>query len=299
MSLPSIEIAEPQLVGYLLGTLPEAETEQFDESSIGDDVFASRLRVVEQDLIDAYVRNTLPPGTRSRFELCYLSSPRGRGQVRIADAFLGAIDRAARRADAAAPQRCRFSRAQLLIATAASVLLAAGVSLVTKQSTISHNSNVQQTVTADRTLAADGAQPAERSQAAVQAPPRPQTSRRPAAPETALAIALVLPPPTRSADMLPLLVEPARDNPVRLRVEMAANDAERYRATLRDPAGSRVLWRSAWLKPVAPAGSVPSIVVELPPRLLNSQRYWLELQGSRMRSDTDVIATYAFQVVSR
>jgi hypothetical protein len=40
---------------YLLGALPEAETERLDELSITDDEFTESLQVAETDLVDAYV----------------------------------------------------------------------------------------------------------------------------------------------------------------------------------------------------------------------------------------------------
>jgi hypothetical protein len=42
-----------QLVRYLLGLLPEKDTERFDEECVVDDDVAERLRVVEDDLVDA------------------------------------------------------------------------------------------------------------------------------------------------------------------------------------------------------------------------------------------------------
>ncbi len=48
-----------QLIRYLLGLLPDEEAELYDEQSIVDDDLAARLRLVENDLVDAYVRGTL------------------------------------------------------------------------------------------------------------------------------------------------------------------------------------------------------------------------------------------------
>jgi hypothetical protein len=90
---------DQQIVGYLLGLLPDEETEQLDEMSIAHDEVAWRLRVVENDLVDAYVGGTLAGETRERFESFYLSSPRRRQKVRFAGTFLRTVDRAGAPAD--------------------------------------------------------------------------------------------------------------------------------------------------------------------------------------------------------
>src|SRR5262249_26328110 len=95
MSQPKELISEDQqLVNYLLGLLPEDEAERLDEASIVDDHVAARLCEVENDLVDAYVMETLDPDTRWRFEACYLTSPRRREKVKFARRFLRAVDRA-------------------------------------------------------------------------------------------------------------------------------------------------------------------------------------------------------------
>lgn len=93
---------DQQLVQYLLGLLPDEDTERLDEMSIADEEVAARLGVVEDGLVDAYVRGTMPTDTRERFELVYLSSPRRRQKVKFAASFLEVADRAAVPVDAEA-----------------------------------------------------------------------------------------------------------------------------------------------------------------------------------------------------
>jgi hypothetical protein len=82
-------------VRYLLGLLYDEDAERLDERSIADDQVAARLRVVEDDLVDSYVRGALRGDTLARFESFYLSSPRRRQNVKFAESFLRAVDRAA------------------------------------------------------------------------------------------------------------------------------------------------------------------------------------------------------------
>jgi hypothetical protein len=93
---PGRELAWPDdelVVRYLLGALPEDEIECFDELSITDDEFALRLRTVEQDLVDAYVKGELSAGLRALFRSRYLASPAQRKMVRFAEALFGSHHR--------------------------------------------------------------------------------------------------------------------------------------------------------------------------------------------------------------
>src|SRR3979411_2678590 len=86
---------DQQLVRYLLGLLPDEDAERLDEMSVVDDDVAWRLRVVEDDLVDAYVGGTLAGETLERFESFYFSSPVRRQKVQFAGGFLRAVDRVA------------------------------------------------------------------------------------------------------------------------------------------------------------------------------------------------------------
>jgi anti-sigma factor RsiW len=85
-----------QLTRYLLADSGEEfeEFEEIEELAIADSEIAWRVRDVENDLVDAYVRGTLDADTRTRFESFYLSSPRRRAKVQFARAFVRTIDTA-------------------------------------------------------------------------------------------------------------------------------------------------------------------------------------------------------------
>ena len=86
---------DDELVRYLLKLLPDEDAERLDEASVVDDEVSARLRIVENDLVDAYVSGALAGDRRERFESYYLSSPRRQERVRFAQKFLRAVDRAA------------------------------------------------------------------------------------------------------------------------------------------------------------------------------------------------------------
>ena len=81
------------LRSYLLGALPEAETETCDELSFTDDAFVARLQAVEEDLIDAYLQNELPQQEREQFQAYYLASPRRQEKVKFAQSFQSFAER--------------------------------------------------------------------------------------------------------------------------------------------------------------------------------------------------------------
>lgn len=69
---------------YLLGSLSEAEAEQFDELSFTNDEFAHHLKAAENDLIDAYVQGELGGAKLEKFKSHYLATPYRREKVNFA-----------------------------------------------------------------------------------------------------------------------------------------------------------------------------------------------------------------------
>ena len=78
---------------YLLGVLPEAEAQSFDELGFADEEFAEALNAVEKDLVDAYVQGDLAEPELERFKSYYLASPLRRENVIFAQAFKVLSDR--------------------------------------------------------------------------------------------------------------------------------------------------------------------------------------------------------------
>src|SRR5262249_50692822 len=100
------ESDQRQIELYLLGALPESETERLDELSLTDDGFAEQLRGAENDLVDAYARGELSEDMAQGFRARYLASPRRRAKLRFAQAFAsGAESSGAKVALATTPDR--------------------------------------------------------------------------------------------------------------------------------------------------------------------------------------------------
>ncbi len=74
-----------EIIEYLLGSLPAAETERFDELSFTDAKFAAALDAAENELLDAYVRGELADETLKKFKFHYFASPLRRKKVNFAE----------------------------------------------------------------------------------------------------------------------------------------------------------------------------------------------------------------------
>lgn len=304
---------DSQLNRYLLGLLPDEEADRLDELSIVDDEVAARLRAVENDLVDGYVRGTLDADVLKPFEAHYLASPRRRQKVTFARRFLGAVDRASARDDSAArttqhapvaapPPAAAVESAPLragrswLPLAAAALLLACGV-LVLQEARLRRDLAVAQQVSAGmderaRTLAAQ----LEQQRAANDALGRDLDRAR--APQALATIALVLAPPTRAAGPVPAIAVMPGATTVRVDLRLESNDFGRYDVALRDPASNRVIWRMPSLVAVTSRRGA-AVSVSVPAALLKPQHYSLELSGHTAAGAGEVIGSYAFEIDPR
>lgn len=291
---------DDRLTRYLLGALPEADTEQLDELSVVDDDLADRLRVAETDLIDAYVRGTLCGERLERFESHYLASPKRRARVEFAKKFIRAVD-AASGAEGTAPSRGSHARparnrlGRWLLAAAAVLTVITGALLVRNQQL---SQDVQragaQAAAANRRADSLNDQLTQQRTAAETA----QHALTEARAMAENAYALVLLPETRGTGPVPLVaVRPdAAVLTLDLRIDTTASAS--YDVALKNPATDRILWRDR----VAPApGSRPPtlVAVRIPGRFLKAQHYALDLFDAPHGAPGVFVAGYAFEVVRR
>ena len=241
-----------------------------DEASIADDELVSHLRVVEHDLVDAYVSGSLAGEQLERFESHYLASPRRRENVMFATSFLSAVERAAgaqphtahdrtlvfptdrgdpRRSSSRPVTRAPRSKIASGLVAAAAVLVVACGARVRGRARLRIGLRVSQTEGTARATCA-------RSRAATQhADCDPGENRREigrrrqlgrciriALVSAAASIhmtALVLPPQTRAIGPVPAVaVSPGADT-VAFELQLESNDFPRYQVALTDPATNR------------------------------------------------------------
>jgi hypothetical protein len=307
---------DPQLVDYLLGLLPEEETERIDEQSIVDDEVAARLRCVENDLVDAYVSGTLEGAILARFESYYLASPRRREKVQFARRLLRAIDRIPASGGAVAhasvssgePLPClgerpekqarvsARSRFAWSLVAAAMLLLTCGVLLFRGGQVRRGLDDAQRQAAASDGRAQTEAGRHDRPRAATEATANEPDRARAAQPIA--SIALVLAPQTRAVGPVPVIaVRPGADA-VAFDLQLEGIDFARYAVALKDPATNRVLWRSDLLTPRA-SGRQDTIGVTIPAGMLKPQHYSLDLSGGNPPGALEIVGSYTFQIQSR
>jgi hypothetical protein len=317
------------LTEYLLGRLPEQEAERIDEESLIEESLSWQLRVVEEDLIDAYVRGTLDGETKALFEASYLTSERRRAKVQFATDFLATIDRAgatvpAPRAEEAtaagllasdASRAARRSPIWLLAAAAAIVIGVGGFGWYQQTRLRQELTLAQQDRNAldrrvrdlERELTDQRAGRAQASTdlARVRTPgpgAAAATTDSAASPAAAGADAtsaatLALAPQTRGAGSIDRLLLPAAGTPATFALRLESSDFRRYRAALRDPGSGRVVWRSAAVSPTP--GTPVTVSIAVPAGVLKFQHYAIELSGLGATGLAGIVATYAFEVAQR
>lgn len=289
---------DDRLIRYLLGALPDAETERFDEQSLADDDFADRLKLVEDDLIDAYVSGTLTGGLRERFESSYLASPRRRDKVAFARRFLAAVDRTSSQLHAVAPapvvpESRRAWPFRLALAAAALLVIASSV-LVTNDARLRRDLLRAESQTADAQshVNALSARLRDAQKAADLATER--RSDAPATGEPGGGVALVLPPQTRGVGPLPIVAIASVGVSVTLDLQAGRRSGDTYVAALRDPASNRIIWRGAG----SPSGqNLDLVAVRVPAGVLRAQHYVIELSASHDGGAPAFVNSYAFEVV--
>jgi hypothetical protein len=318
-----------QLVSYLLGLLPDEEAQRLDEASIADDEFVSHLRVVEHDLVDAYVSGTLAGDQLGRFESHYLASPRRRENVLFATSFLGAVERAATAQSHSAHDRtlvfpidrgdprrsssrpvapaARSKITSGLVAAAAVLLVACGALLfevarlrsglrMSQTESVAQGQHVRDLEQQLSTQSATEARTAGRLEGRRDSGAA-SVSRLPQPGQAVHMTALVLPPQTRAIGPVPTVaLSPGADG-VAFELLLESNDFPRYQVTLNDPATNRIEWRS---QPIAAPsnGIAQSIPVIVPARGLKPHHYSLALVGLGA-SKSEVVGSYTFQVERR
>lgn len=72
---------------YLLGQLPGEQQSHFEERLLTDDEVFQELEIVEDELVDEYLRDELTPAARAGFESHFMAAPAHREKLTFARAF--------------------------------------------------------------------------------------------------------------------------------------------------------------------------------------------------------------------
>jgi hypothetical protein len=85
-------MTDERIIAYLLEELPEEELRQFEDECFEQVRWQEQILPVEEDLIDAYLRDELTQEQRQRFERNYLTTEARRQRVIMAAALLRHVD---------------------------------------------------------------------------------------------------------------------------------------------------------------------------------------------------------------
>src|SRR5258708_25952561 len=85
-------MTDERIIAYLLEELPEDDLEQFEDDCFAQESWPTQIELVEEELIDSYLRNELDSERRRRFEENYLTTQARQERVSIAAALLRHID---------------------------------------------------------------------------------------------------------------------------------------------------------------------------------------------------------------
>jgi len=274
---------DQRLIRFLLGTLTASEAEALDELSMTDDDFAGRLRVVEDDLVDAYARGDLDADARARFESRYLAAPAGRDRVRFAEALEVHQKRAGLPASelpeaVQQPARSRWLPMWTLSAAASIVLAVASYVLLQRTARPPH----------------PGVPPAVvKSQPG---PPAVETPTTSAPTPTESVIAMVLMPPTRAPGELPTLALPGGAAKVQISLVLESDDYRSYQVALKQSEAGRTLWQSLRVSSSA-SGANRVVPITIDATLFKPGEYTLDLSGYRGAGRGEVITSYTFRMI--
>lgn len=319
---------------YLLGSLPEAETERLDELSTADDQFVESLQATEKELIDSYVQGELPSTESERFKSHYLASPLRREKVRFARAFqdwaetagiTGVLtpgrDRAPQRHSRSGWSLLDHLRAPRLawqwgLAAAVLVLVAAGGVLLVQnlrlrqqmaQTQAKHDElwqreqELQKQIEAQRSTNSKTEQELARlrdeRERLEQELARAGSGRASPSAGEGGVVSFILAPPLRGIEQVPRVAIPAGTSFVSMQLQLEPNDYAAYRVALLNQSHSQTLWRSSTLK-AKPARNGKALSVSFGAGLLKPQTvYALRVIGVVAAGATEVVSDYSFRVV--
>ncbi len=87
-----IEVEKEKLIRqFLFGELPEQKRSEFEEQFIADADLFEQIKLVEDDLIEKYVRGWMNPAELSKFEQKYLTGEKRREKIEFSRTFINKV----------------------------------------------------------------------------------------------------------------------------------------------------------------------------------------------------------------
>ncbi len=314
------------MVRYLLGQLPEDEQNRLEDRFFTDDDYFEELRVVEDELIDAYAQGKLSRRDRELFETRFLASPAQRRRVELAKTLMRSVSLASATEQPESfvrPQTAswrysltaflrglspagRFALATvaLLIALGGAWLMVETLRLRNQLERISaeqiamrqREQAAQQQLAEQRARNDQLAEQLEREQnqrALLEQALVEQRHSLPTIISFALTAGLLRDPGSSNR----LVIPPGTDL-LRLRLDLEdGRERAHYRAVIRTVEGNRV-WSQQGLR-LRSTNSGKAIVLRLPATLFAPGDYILTLSGVKAAGEAEDINDYYFRIVRR
>lgn len=315
-----------KLTDYLLGTLPEPESERFDELSFTDDDFSDQLKAAENDLIDAYLNDELSGAMLENFKTHYLASPLRREKLEFAKTLQAYAAKNAAQPDSEnasffeQPKKPGFFALGKIFANPAFgwasfaavliLLIFAGIWLVKRNSDRPENdvamqktpaisptetpkAEIPSAVNANETPTVKDANslPSENKTIQRTPVPTPTPKSKENINPSPIVASFVLSPPLRGTGNLPSVSFSKNTTLIKMSLKLEGDDYKTYRVALVDES-NRQLWQSGNLK-----SANDSITAGFPAKLLKSGVYSLVLSGFNESGEAEIISNYSFRSV--
>jgi len=301
-SLTEVVNNEKELRAFLLGECSEDARSKIEDRFLADEEFSAQLYVVEDELIESYLRSELTDADRKKFETAFLTSPRRRERVLAMKAVIQAANAEAAILGPApalwASLTAFFSSHGRFIpyALAAGVLLILGVGValwLNKRDSQSNGPVAQQSPVAIRPEATASAtstpSPLSSSPAPTpQSSPSPKIEAPPVGPTFA---SIVLHPTlTRDPGRANKLALPSSVQQVHLQLTLDSKEYRSYTVRITTVAG-HLVWQRASVKT-----QKDFLVIHIPASLLTTDDYFVEVSGMGLSGPPESLASYFFSV---
>lgn len=269
---------KPTIRDYLLGQATPDDSSRLEEQLLTDATLFQELLIVEDELIDQYLRNELAPTERQSLETHFLVAPERQGKLRFARSLRRYVDFAKTESQESSsanlvdeesvvlkppPKRglfwfLPFSNPIVSYSLAAALLLSVG-----GVSWVAFNNS------------------------------RNQPSQQPG-----IVYAVILTPGlTRDSGEIRKFTIPPASGTIRLQLALPDNQYQSYKAVLHDSNGDIVLTMSN-LKAQSANGQ-SALLVDLIPNVIPPGDYRITLSGLTANGNSESVGSYSFRVLSK
>lgn len=327
---------EELIARYLLGELPEEQQVGIENRAFEDKDYLATITVVENDLIDEYVRDEMSASQRRNFETRFLASAERRKRVEFARALAtvaaeaAVTEKASRTVVPAAPVSWRDSLeaffrglnpvAKFAVAAAMLLILAGGAWLLIetlrlrnqlnqlqaeKQTRQNQEQSLEQQVEAERKRNAEliarlnqEKQQREQTDESLRQLSEVGDTKNTASPRSIIASLTLLPGISRGASEKPNLALAGDVRVVRLQLGIDPDEQYKNFAVEVRTGGGRQVWNRENLR-ITSRGGARAIGLTLPATILKPGEYELRLMGVAEGGGREDLGFYYFDVTKR